>query len=200
MFTGIVAGLGTVVAIEPEGEAARITVRSAGLAPSQPGDSVAVDGVCLTAVDIAGGAFVADLLPETRRRTSLGDIAVGREVNLELAATPATVLGGHLVQGHVDGVGAVARRTPGDKWDDVVVALPNGLTRYVVEKGSIALDGVSLTVVAVEGSEVTVSLIPETLRRTTWGDKAVGAAVNVEVDVIAKYVERLLQFREGQLS
>ena len=200
MFTGIVAGLGTVVAIDLDGGAARVTIRGGKVQPSGIGDSVSVDGVCLTAVDIAGDTFVADLLPETRRRSSLGDVAIGREVNLELAATPTTVLGGHLVQGHVDGVGALVRRTPGDAWDDVVVAVPTAIVRYIVEKGSIALDGVSLTVVAVEGSEVTVSLIPETLRRTTWGSKPVGAAVNVEVDVIAKYVERLLQFREGQLS
>ena len=200
MFTGIVAGLGTVVAVDLVGEAARVTIGGGDVQPAGVGDSVAVDGVCITAVDIAADMFVADLLPETRRRSSLGDVTVGREVNLELAATPTTVLGGHIVQGHVDGVGTVVRRTPGEAWDDVVVALPPGLARYVVEKGSIALDGVSLTVVAVAGSEVTVSLIPETLRRTTWGGKAIAAAVNVEVDVIAKYVERLLQFQEGQLS
>jgi riboflavin synthase len=200
MFTGIVAGLGTVVAVEPDGEAARITVSGANLSASRLGDSVAVDGVCLTAVGISGNSFVADLLPETRQKTSLGDVVMGRAVNLELAATPATVLGGHLVQGHVDGVGTVVRRSPGHAWDDVVVALPDGLSRYVVEKGSIALDGVSLTVVQVERNEVTVGLIPETLHRTTWGAKPVGAAVNVEVDVIAKYVERLMGYREGQRS
>ena len=200
MFTGIVAALGTVVAVTPDGEAARITISGADLSGSRPGDSVAVDGVCLTAVDITGDAFVADLLPETRRRSSLGEIAAGRQVNLELAATPTTVLGGHLVQGHVDGVATVARRTPGTAWDDVVVTLPAGLARYVVEKGSIALDGVSLTVVRIDQNEVTVSLIPETLRRTTWGSKPVGASVNVEVDVIAKYVERLMSYREGQRS
>ena len=200
MFTGIVAALGTVVAVTPDGEAARITVSGAELSGSRPGDSVAVDGVCLTAVDITGDAFVADLLPETRRRSSLGDVAVGREVNLELAATPTTVLGGHIVQGHVDGIATVAHRTPGAAWDDVVVTLPAGLSRYVVEKGSIALDGVSLTVVRIDQHDVTVSLIPETLRRTTWGSKAVGAPVNVEVDVIAKYVERLMGYREGQRS
>ena len=200
MFTGIVAGLGTVTAVEADGEAARITVKGANLQASSPGDSVAVDGVCLTAVEISGDTFRADLLPETRRRTSLGDVIVGREVNIELAATPTTVLGGHLVQGHVDGLGTVVRRTPGSAWDDAVVSLPDDLARYVVEKGSIALDGVSLTVVRVDGNEVTVSLIPETLRRTTWGAKEVGASVNVEVDVIAKYVERLIAYREGQLS
>ena len=200
MFTGIVAGLGTVVAVDAHGDAARITVGGADVSASRLGDSIAVDGVCLTAVEIGADTFVADLLPETRRRTSLGDVSVGRAVNLELAATPTTVLGGHIVQGHIDGVATVARRTPGPAWDDVVVTLPDGLSRYVVEKGSIALDGVSLTVVRVEHSEVTVSLIPETLRRTTWGTKPVGAPVNVEVDVIAKYVERLMGYREGQPS
>jgi riboflavin synthase len=198
MFTGIVTGLGTVDAVELDGAAARISVAGADLGAARTGDSIAVDGVCLTAAEISGDTFVADLLPETRRRTSLGDIGIGRRVNLESAATPTTVLGGHLVQGHVDGVGTVVRRTPGTAWDDVVIGLPVGLSRYVVEKGSIALDGVSLTVVSVDGDDVTVSLIPETLRRTTWGERQVGAAVNVEVDVIAKYVERLLVYREGQ--
>jgi riboflavin synthase len=194
MFTGIVAGLGTVTDVAVSGESARITVTGVDLSQAHLGDSVAVDGVCLTAVEIVAGTgtFVADLLPETRRRSTLGDVAAGRQVNLELAATPTTVLGGHLVQGHVDGVGTVVRRTPGPDWDDVVVRLPDALTRYVVEKGSIALDGVSLTVVDVTADELTVSLIPETLRRTTWGSKQVGGRVNVEVDVIAKYVERLL--------
>ena len=196
MFTGIVTATGTVSRVDVDGEAARITVSGVDLGAAALGDSIAVDGVCLTVAGVSGDAFVADLLPETRRRTSLGDVVAGRRVNLESAATPTTVLGGHLVQGHVDGVGTVVRRTPGSSWDDVVVALPSGLARYVVEKGSIALDGVSLTVVRVDGDEVAVSLIPETLRRTTWGERAVGAAVNVEVDVIAKYVERLLVYRE----
>jgi len=198
MFTGIVAGMGTVVQVEPRGEAARITVGGLDLSAVRLGDSIAVDGVCLTAAEISEAGFVADLLPETRRRTSLGDLVIGRRVNLETAATPATVLGGHLMQGHVDGVGSVVSRSPGTAWDDVVVAVPSGLTRYVVEKGSIALDGVSLTVVSVTGDEVAVSLIPETLVRTTWGERQIGAAVNVEVDVLAKYVERLLVHREGQ--
>jgi riboflavin synthase len=195
MFTGIVAALGAVTAVEAVGDAARVTVTGIDLSHASEGDSIAVDGVCLTAVTHTSDSFTADLLPETRRRTSLGDVAEGRPVNLELAATPATMLGGHLVQGHVDGVGTVVRRTPGEAWTDVVVRLPEGLSRYVVEKGSIALDGVSLTVVSVDGDDVTVSLIPETLRRTTWGTKAEGAAVNVEVDVLAKYVERLLAAR-----
>lgn len=200
MFTGIVARVGTVVAVEPAGDAARITVAGADLSTASTGDSVAVDGVCLTVAELDGDAFVADLLPETRRRTSLGAVEVGSHVNLESAATPTTVLGGHLVQGHIDGVATVAGRAPGAAWDDVVVALPAGLSRYVVEKGSIALNGVSLTVVAVDGDDVAVSLIPETLSRTTWGELQVGAPVNVEVDVIAKYVERLLAFREKEPS
>src|SRR3954454_20020458 len=197
MFTGIVARMGTVVRVEPRGEATRITVGGLDQSAVGLGDSIAVDGVCLTAADFTNDGFVADLLPETRRRTSLGDLTEGRRVNLETAATPTTALGGHLMQGHVDGVGHVVSRTPGSAWDDVVVAVPSGQTRYVVEKGSIAMDGVSLTVVSVTGDEVTVSLIPETLSRTTWGERQIGAAVNVEVDVLAKYVERLLVHRGG---
>ena len=198
MFTGIVAGLGTVLDVQPRGEAARITIGGLDFSALGIGDSVAVDGVCLTAVEVTEQSFVADLLPETRNRTSLGDVAVGRRVNVETAATPTTVLGGHLVQGHVDGVGNVVSRAPGTAWDDVVVAVPPALSRYIVVKGSIALDGVSLTVVRADSDAVAVSLIPETLARTTWGERRVGDAVNVEVDVIAKYVERLLEHREGQ--
>ena len=200
MFTGIVTALGTVTAVDVHGDAARLTISGADLTDARTGDSVAVDGVCLTVTDLHDDVFAADLLPETRQRTSLGDVAVGRRVNLELAATPTTRLGGHLVQGHVDAVGTVATRAPGDAWDDVTVRLPAALTRYVVEKGSIALDGVSLTVVDVTDDTVAVSLIPETLRRTTWGHRRVGDAVNVEVDVIAKYVERLVVPRQEQPS
>lgn len=195
MFTGIVTALGTVVDVTESGEAARITIAGLAAGEASLGDSVAVDGVCLTVASIDDTGFVADLLPETRRRTSLGSTAVGRRVNLELAATPTTRLGGHLVQGHVDGVGELASRRPGPRWDDVVVRIAPELTGYVVEKGSIALDGVSLTVVAVTDDSIAVSLIPETLSRTTWGTKVVGDAVNVEVDVIAKYVERLVAAR-----
>lgn len=200
MFTGIVTALGTVTFVDTHGQAARISVSGADLTGAALGDSIAVDGVCLTVADIDAGTFTADLLPETRRRTSLGDVEVGRHVNLELAATPTTRLGGHLVQGHVDAVGNVVSRTAGDAWDDVTVALPAELARYVAVKGSIALDGVSLTVVDVTNDTVSVSLIPETLRRTTWGAKRVGDPVNVEVDVIAKYVERLVLLRQEQRS
>lgn len=196
MFTGIVAELGHVVSTAPT----RLTIRARLLAGCAIGDSVAVDGVCLTVVERDGDTVTMDVMGETLRRTSLGSVRDGDGVNLELAVTPTTRLGGHLVQGHVDGVGTVLRREPTPQWDVVTVALPDGLARYVVEKGSICLHGVSLTVVAIKGDEVTVSLIPETLRRTTWGSAAIGSAVNVEVDVLAKYVERLLATRDGERS
>jgi len=200
MFTGIVAALGEITDVVADGENRRIAVKGVDVTDVAMGDSIAVDGVCLTAVQLDGASFTADLLPETRHRSTLGDVAVGRRVNLELAATPSSRLGGHIVQGHVDGVGTVISRRPGESWDDVVIDLPHGLSRYVVEKGSIALDGVSLTVVAIDGDGITVSLIPETLRRTTLGAKPVGGSVNVEVDVIAKYVERLLPPRVAAVS
>ena len=162
------------------------------------GDSIAVCGVCLTVADIAGDRFTADVMAETLRRTALGELAVGDPVNLERAATLQTRLGGHLVQGHVDGVGRVVRRVAGSAWEVVEVELPAGLARYVVVKGSIALDGVSLTVSELNGDVVAVSLIPETLQRTTLGRRPVGAPVNVEVDVLAKHVERLLAARMEQ--
>ena len=193
MFTGIVAELGTVVDRQPSDGAARLRIRGAVVTDCSPGDSVAVNGVCLTAADLADDTMTADVMPETLQRTTLGRIGAGDVVNLELAATPTTRLGGHLVQGHIDGVGTILAREPGPEWDVVRFRLPAGLGRYVVEKGSIALDGVSLTVVEVDGDDITVSLIPETLRRTTLGVRAVGDDVNVEVDVLAKHVERLLE-------
>jgi riboflavin synthase len=159
---------------------------------TQLGDSVAVNGVCLTAAIVVDDVMTADVMMETLRRTSLGSLRPGDRVNLERAATLSTRLGGHVMQGHVDGVAVVGSRQHGDAWDVVTVDLPADLARYVVEKGSIALDGVSLTVASVTGDTVAVSLIPETLRRTTWGAKQVGEPVNVEVDVLAKYVERLV--------
>ena len=197
MFTGIVAELGRVVAVAPADGAARLTLGADLLRGCALGDSVAVNGVCLTATALDGDTVTMDVMGETLRRTALGALQPGDTVNLELAVTPDTRLGGHLVQGHVDGVGTVVRREPTPRWDDVTVALPDGLAKYVVEKGSICLHGVSLTVVSIDGDDVTVSLIPETLRRTTWGSAEVGSAVNVEVDVLAKYVERLLVSREG---
>jgi riboflavin synthase len=192
MFTGIVESLAAVMAVDTLPDSARITIADTLLVDTVVGDSVAVNGVCLTAAEVDGDRVTADVMLETLRRSSLGDLAPGSRVNIERAATVSTRLGGHVVQGHIDGVGNVVRREPGEGWDVVTVSIPDQLRRYVVEKGSIALDGVSLTVAGVAGSEVTVSLIPETLRRTTWGSKVPGDPVNVEVDIFAKYVERLV--------
>lgn len=198
MFTGIVEECGTVVAREDLPDAARLSVRGPLVtADASPGDSIAVSGCCLTVVERDGEVFTADVMHETLRRTSLGRLAPGSPVNLERAALPTTRMGGHLVQGHVDGVGEVVRRTPSAHWELVEVAVPPALRRYVVEKGSIAVDGVSLTVASVDDAAgtLTVSLIPETLARTTLGSASVGDEVNLEVDVVAKYVERLLAAR-----
>jgi riboflavin synthase len=192
VFTGIVQSLATVTAVDSREDSARITIEDALLAGTAPGDSVSVNGVCLTAATVDGSHVTADVMLETLRRSSLATLKAGDRVNIERAATIDTLLGGHIVQGHVDGVGRVAGRAPSAAWDVVTVEIPADLSRYVVEKGSIALDGVSLTVAAVEGTTVTVSLIPETLRRTTWGERATGDPVNVEVDILAKYIERLV--------
>lgn len=192
MFTGIVEDLGTVTALEQLPDAARLTVASAVLADVEAGDSVAVNGVCLTAAALVDGGFTADVMRETLTRTGIGTLAAGDRVNLERAVTPMTRLGGHLVQGHVDGVATVAGRRPAEHWEEVDVEVPAELARYVVAKGSVALDGVSLTVARIDGGRLTVSLIPETLARTTLGLRQVGEPLNLEVDVVAKYVERLL--------
>ena len=192
MFTGIVEELGEVVAVDDLGDAARLTVRGAQVTSDvRGGDSIAVSGVCLTVSSSAGEEFTADVMRETLIRSSLGALAPGAPVNLERSVRLADRLGGHLVQGHVDGVGEVVSRTPAEHWDVVRIALPPGLARYVVEKGSIAVDGISLTVVAVTDTWFEVSLIPETLKRTTLGRKQPGEPVNLGVDVIAKYVEKL---------
>lgn len=197
MFTGIIEELGSVVALDrPDGdEGADAVVTVAGpLAASdaRPGDSIAVDGVCLTVVSVADGAFVAEIMPESLRRSSLGGLVPGSVVNLERALPANGRLGGHVVQGHVDGVATLVRRTPGPRWDDLEFSAPAALTRYVAEKGSIALAGVSLTVTWVSDGGFGVSLIPTTLAATTLGRLVPGDVVNVEVDVLAKYVERLL--------
>jgi riboflavin synthase len=200
MFTGIVEELGELVRLERTVATVRGPRVAAG---SRPGDSVAVNGVCLTVVKSTGDCFTADVMQETFDRSSLGTLAPGDPVNLEQAATVASRLGGHIVQGHVDGVGTILSRTPGGAWETVRrsaraepellrVALPPGLARYVVEKGSIAVDGVSLTVVDVTGEWFEVGLIPTTLALTTLGPKGVGEPVNLEVDIIAKYVEKLV--------
>lgn len=196
MFTGIVEELGEVVEIAGDGDSARMAVRGRVVtADAQHGDSIAVNGVCLTVVDVRGDVFTADVMAETLKRSSLGALRLGERVNLERAATLGSRLGGHLVQGHVDGVGAILSRQPGREWTAVRFSLPPGLSRYVAEKGSITVDGVSLTVSSVEGDAFEVGLIPTTLALTTLGHKGVGDPVNLEVDVIAKYVERLLGAR-----
>lgn len=197
MFTGIIEELGSVVALDrPDGEeGADAVVTVAGpLAASdaRPGDSIAVDGVCLTVVSVADGSFVAEIMPESLRRSSLGGLVPGSVVNLERALPANGRLGGHVVQGHVDGIATLVRRTPGPRWDDLEFSAPAALTRYVAEKGSIALAGVSLTVTWVSDGGFGVSLIPTTLTATTLGRLVPGDVVNVEVDVLAKYVERLL--------
>jgi riboflavin synthase len=189
MFTGIVEELGEVVGQEP----GRLTVRGRRVtADARPGDSIAVNGVCLTVVDLAGEAFTADVMPETLARTTLGRLAPGDPVNLERAATATSRLGGHLVQGHVDGVGTVLARSAGAQWTDLRVGLAPELSRYLVEKGSVTVDGVSLTVVAEGPDSFDVALVPTTLELTTLGRRRVGDPVNLEVDVIAKYVEKLV--------
>jgi riboflavin synthase len=195
MFTGIVEELGIVTAVEQLDDAARLTISGNVLDDVQPGDSISVNGVCLTAAAIRAGGFTADVMAETLSRSTLGGLKAGQRVNLERAVTPTTRLGGHIVQGHVDGVGTILARRPSEHWDEVDIELPADLAKYVVEKGSICFDGISLTVASIDGAQVTLSLIPETLTRTTLGSRTVGDTVNVEVDVLAKYVERLLDAR-----
>jgi riboflavin synthase len=192
MFTGLVEDRGTVAAVERNADGVRISVETSLADSLAPGDSIAVNGVCLTAVEPDGRRFAADVMNETLRRSSLAALEAGSHVNLELPLRAEDRLGGHFVQGHVDGLGTVA-----DVRDDgfsrlVRIAADPGVLRYVVEKGSIAVDGVSLTVSAVDGDAFEVSLIPETLRRTSLGDAARGRSVNLEVDVLAKYVEKLV--------
>jgi len=233
MFTGIVEELGSVVSIEMLDDAARLTIRGDVVASDAAhGDSIAVNGVCLTVVDVLdspandgpreGRAFTADVMAETLKRSSLGVLHAGSAVNLERAAAVNSRLGGHIVQGHVDGVGHIIDRTPSEHWEIVRISVPDALTRYIVEKGSITVDGVSLTVVEVRDSRTreavadlsrtreavaedmgnnddqgwfSVSLIPTTLELTTLGVKTSGDAVNLEVDIIAKYVEKLVSWR-----
>jgi riboflavin synthase len=196
MFTGIVAELGEVAGAEHHGGAARLTIRGSteGVAL---GESIAVNGVCLTVTGIMDGTFTADVMGETLSRSTLGALTAGAPVNLERSARLADRIGGHLVQGHVDATATIISRVPAEHWDQVRISLPGTIARYVVEKGSIAVDGISLTVSALsppgpKDGWFEVCLIPETLKRTTLGTRKPGEAVNLEVDVIAKYVERLL--------
>ena len=193
MFTGLVATKGTVTALERDGEGARIEVACAALIGElSPGDSVAVNGVCLTATRLAGESFAADVMGETLRRSSLGPAGPGQEVNLELPLRASDRLGGHVVQGHVDGVGAVESVEREGLARTVRVRASTEILRYVVEKGAIAVDGVSLTVARVDADGFAVSLVPETLERTTLGGLTPGRWVNLEVDIFAKYVEKLV--------
>ena len=198
MFTGIVEELGTVAAVEDQGDAVRLTIRARTVLDDvRPGDSIAVNGCCLTVVDTTAETWTADVMQETLDKTSLAGVRAGDRVNLERAVTAGTRLGGHLVQGHVDALGHVVRREPGEHWDVVTVAMPRELAPYLVDQGSVTVDGVSLTVVEAGEDEFTVSLIPETLRRTTLGFREPGDPVNLEVDVIGKYVARQLELREA---
>ena len=218
MFTGIIEELGEIVATDDLGDAARLIIRGPVVTvDARHGDSIAVNGVCLTVVDVLPeGRFSADVMAETLNRSSLAALAVGSQVNLERAAAVNSRLGGHIVQGHVDGTGAVISRSPSEHWEVVRIALPREISRYVVEKGSITVDGISLTVSALGTDEplgrradgpdeplgrsewFEVSLIPTTLALTTLGNAAVGTPVNLEVDVIAKYVERLMLHKDAQ--
>jgi riboflavin synthase len=195
MFTGLIAELGTITAIDKGESSAVFTIAAPALISQIAlGDSVAVNGVCLTATAITGETFTADVMVQTLAVTSLSQLAVGSVVNLELAALLNTRMGGHMVQGHVDGVATVVGLTPGEKWAQFDITVPEKLAKYIVNQGSICLDGVSLTVGEINDANnvVTVWLIPETLERTNLSGKKAGDLINVEVDVLAKYVERLL--------
>jgi riboflavin synthase len=199
MFTGIVEELGTVAGVEDQGDAIRLTIHAEHvLADAGLGDSISVNGCCLTVAQRDGDTWTADVMQETLDKTSLAGVQPGDRVNLERAVTPTTRLGGHIVQGHVDGVGTIAGRTSSEHWEVVDVSIPasderGSLGRYLVDKGSITVDGVSLTIVEARDDGFTVSLIPETLARTTLGSRQVGDRVNLEVDILAKHVEKLLQ-------
>ena len=193
MFTGIVEELGKVVGLAEQGDAIRLTIEGALVtSDAQLGDSISVNGCCLTVAELNQLTFTADVMQETLDKTSLGEFHQGTMVNLERAVTADKRLGGHIVQGHVDGTGTIKERTPSIHWELVEIDLPHDLNRYLVDKGSITVDGISLTVVEVKDDSFTVSLIPETLARTTLGFKQPGDSVNLEVDVIAKYVERMV--------
>jgi len=197
MFTGIIEEMGELVVLDIDGDSARLAFR-APLVSSDAvhGASIAVNGVCLTVVEVNGATVTADVMRETLERSTLGGLRPGEKVNLERAVRASDRLGGHIVQGHIDAAGVVVSRTPGERWDVVRIGLPDSLSRYLVEKGSIAVDGVSLTVSAVGDDWFEVSLIPTTLELTTLGLRKPGEWVNLEVDVIAKHVERLMQGSE----
>ncbi len=191
MFTGIIEAVGTVKSIEKRGAFGRIRISAAmDLTGVKPGDSIAVDGACLTATGVSDGCFTADLSDETLRVTTLGELAAGSRVNLELALTFSKPLGGHLVTGHIDGVGSIRRKVKKGESMDIEVAVPGPLMSQVVKKGSVAVDGVSLTVAELTADGVTIAVIPHTLEKTTLASKPEGARVNIETDLIGKYVEK----------
>lgn len=195
MFTGLVQELGLIKGISKSESSAVLTIHAPQTVPHiKKGDSVAINGVCLTAVDISTDSFSADVMVQTLRMTNLGNLQAGSSVNVEPSARLDSLMGGHIVQGHVDGLAKVVERAPGEKWEKFVVEIPQSLTSYIVNQGSIALDGVSLTVGEIndDNNRVTVWLIPETLAKTNLSQKIVGDTVNVEVDVLAKYVQRLI--------
>ena len=195
MFTGLVQELGTVSCISHGETSAVITIYAPKSAPQiSRGDSISVNGVCLTAISVTADSFTADVMKQTLTMTSLGSLEEGSSVNLELSARLDSLMGGHIVQGHVDGVSAVVERSPGEKWEKFVVKIPAHLEKFIVNQGSIALDGVSLTVGEIQDNQslVTVWLIRETLAKTNLSQKKIGDVVNVEVDVLAKYVQRLI--------
>lgn len=198
MFTGLVADKGRVIGISRGIDSAVVEIESALVEQLNIGDSISVNGVCLTAIELEKKSFKADVMIQTLKLTSLGDIRVGSLVNLELAARLETRLGGHIVQGHVDGVAEVRENSTGEKWNKFVIQVPQSLTKYIVNQGSITVDGVSLTVGEIKEDLLTLWLIPETLAKTNLGEKSQGDKVNIEVDVIAKYVERLMS--RGDIS
>jgi riboflavin synthase len=196
MFTGIIEELGTVLAIEKQQDAIRLTIGAKKvLSDLGRGDSIACSGTCLTAIEIDEKGFTADVMLETLKRSSLSEVKVGDPINLERAMSATTRFGGHVVQGHVDGVGEVVSREPSENWEWVRIRVPQELLKYVVHKGSITFDGISLTVNDIEGDVIGLSLIPETLTVTTLGYKQPGALVNVEADILAKHIEKLMEHK-----
>ena len=200
MFTGLVQDVGAVLKIEKGQDSSRVQIQTQLANELNVGDSISVNGVCLTAVTVAGDSFTADVMIQTLKLSNLGHLQEGNKVNAELAARLDTRLGGHIVQGHVDGVGHVVSNEPGEKWHEFVISVPENLKKYIVNQGSICVDGVSLTVGQIndETNQMTLWLIPETLAKTTLGEKLAGDQVNLEVDVLAKYVERLVLAQQSQ--
>lgn len=192
MFTGLVADKAKVISISRGSESAVIQIESVLVSEIKVGDSVSINGTCLTAIELSSNTFKADVMIQTLKVTSLGKLSEGDFINLELATRADSRLGGHIVQGHVDGIGSVIENSPGEKWNKFVVRVPKNLSKYIVNQGSIAIDGVSLTVGEISDDSLTLWLIPETLDRTNLAQKSSGDIVNIEVDVIAKYVERLM--------